>query len=210
MGTDHLRKTTGLIHVGANVGQEAGTYARHGFPVVWVEPIPHIFDLLEKRVQKYKNHIAINALITDQDGVEYDFNISNNNSVSSSIFVFGDEFNLWPGTKYVDTIKLRSSTLPSILRLIPPPTDIYNTLVVDVESAELLVLKGAEPILSQFDHLFLEAANWEAWKGGCQESELDDFLFPRGFSKASAQVFNQKGKYRHANILYVRSNVSDA
>ena len=38
-----LKKATGIIHVGANTGQEINLYAQYGLPVVWIEPIPDIF-----------------------------------------------------------------------------------------------------------------------------------------------------------------------
>ena len=35
-----LRKVSGVIHVGANLGQERAHYARFRLDVVWIEPIP--------------------------------------------------------------------------------------------------------------------------------------------------------------------------
>ena len=40
---DFLRDVTGVVHVGANTGQERDKYARHGLSVIWVEPIPDIY-----------------------------------------------------------------------------------------------------------------------------------------------------------------------
>ena len=41
-----LRHTTGVVHVGANIGQERRLYHRHDLDVVWIEPNPHAFDEL--------------------------------------------------------------------------------------------------------------------------------------------------------------------
>ena len=39
-----LRRVRGLVHVGANTGQERESYASHGLSVIWVEPIGDVFD----------------------------------------------------------------------------------------------------------------------------------------------------------------------
>ena len=46
----------GIIHVGANVGQEADEYQPRD--VVWIEPIPSVFLKLQGNILKYKNQIA--------------------------------------------------------------------------------------------------------------------------------------------------------
>ena len=36
----YLKRVTGVIHVGANAGQERELYASFHLDVVWIEPIP--------------------------------------------------------------------------------------------------------------------------------------------------------------------------
>ena len=43
---DFLRSCSGVIHVGANSGQERELYAQHGLNVVWIEPIPEVYTAL--------------------------------------------------------------------------------------------------------------------------------------------------------------------
>lgn len=38
-----LSKGRGVIHVGANAGQERELYAAFGLHVIWIEPIPDVF-----------------------------------------------------------------------------------------------------------------------------------------------------------------------
>jgi hypothetical protein len=42
----YLRKVRGVIHVGANEGQERDLYAAFGLNVIWIEPIPEVFQVL--------------------------------------------------------------------------------------------------------------------------------------------------------------------
>ena len=45
-----LSQCRGVIHVGANSGQERKVYARLGLDVLWIEPIPGVFaELCESR-----------------------------------------------------------------------------------------------------------------------------------------------------------------
>ena len=43
-----LKKVKGVIHVGANTGQEMELYAKYKLPVVWIEPIPEVFETLKQ------------------------------------------------------------------------------------------------------------------------------------------------------------------
>src|SRR5665213_2643311 len=61
-----LAKVPGVIHVGANTGQERDLYQSHGVGVVWVEPIPNVFDQLVKNIAAYPAQRAFKALLTDK------------------------------------------------------------------------------------------------------------------------------------------------
>ena len=80
-----LKKSIGVIHVGANTGQEMDTYVKRKLPVIWIEPIPEVFEVLEKNIQGVAKHRAIQRLITDKDNEEYQFHVSNNFGAASSI-----------------------------------------------------------------------------------------------------------------------------
>src|SRR5262249_17149003 len=110
-----LRHATGVIHVGANDGLERHLYALYGLRVLWVEPLPNVFQRLHHNVSKFPKQVAKQALITDKDDVEYIFHVANNNGLSSSIFDIGDHRHIWPEIHYINHIKLRSTTLDSLL-----------------------------------------------------------------------------------------------
>src|SRR5690242_19194551 len=80
-----LRSTRGVIHVGANVGQERELYRRHGLDVLWIEPIPDVFARLAANMSGLPRQRALERLVTDRDDATYEFHISNNDGESSSI-----------------------------------------------------------------------------------------------------------------------------
>lgn len=49
-----LTDASGVIHIGANSGQERDIYARQGLDVVWVEPIPEVFAELKQNITPLK------------------------------------------------------------------------------------------------------------------------------------------------------------
>ncbi len=60
----YLKRVTGIIHVGANLGQERELYAKYKLKVLWIEPLPHIFEKLRENIRGFPDQIAINHLIT--------------------------------------------------------------------------------------------------------------------------------------------------
>ena len=140
-----LKKASGVIHVGANTGQEIKLYAEHGLPVVWIEPIPEVFIKLKANLMGFTKQIAVEGLVTDFDDMEYQFHLASNNGASSSILELNLHKDIWPDVSFEQTIKLYSRTLPTLLKANQIDPAGYDMLVIDTQGSELLVLKGAEP-----------------------------------------------------------------
>lgn len=201
-----LKDATGVIHVGANTGQEREIYAAHGLPVLWIEPLPGIFEKLVENLGGYLNQHAACRLLTDCDGVEYEFGIANNGGQSSSIFPFAEHKKIWPDVDYSSTVRLKSTTLKNLINIANIDLKLYNTLILDVQGAELLVLKGAGEHLSQFRFIRCEAADVELYKGACLLKDLDEYLLPRGFERVETwQAISKPGIGQTYEALYQRS-----
>ena len=102
-----FRKLKGVIHVGANTGQETKFYAKYNLPVVWIEPIPNVYEKLLINISEYSNQIALNCLVTDIDGGLYPFHIANNNGASSSILEFNLHGDIWPEVEFEKQFPLK-------------------------------------------------------------------------------------------------------
>ena len=48
-----LGELKGVIHVGANAGQERGIYKHYNLEVIWIEPIPEVYETLKKNLQDF-------------------------------------------------------------------------------------------------------------------------------------------------------------
>jgi FkbM family methyltransferase len=187
-------KCRGVIHVGANTGQEFEDYKRAELEsVVYIEPIPNVFEMLKKHVSSDPRHHPIQALCADRNGEEFEFNVASNTGQSSSIFALGSHAERYPHIKYERTIKLRSRTLDDVIFNTPRiRADILDCLVMDVQGAELKVILGAHRTLSQCRYVFTEINEGGLYEGDSSYDEVLAMLKPYGFVLRSFDI-NEDG-----------------
>ena len=178
-----LKYSKGVIHVGGSIGQERRQYYELGLPVIWVEPIPEIFEQLKENIKYYKNQVAFKALITDKDNKYYKFYITNNRGESSSIYDFKLVNEVWSHIEIFKTMRLKSITLKTLLKREKINLKKYDSLVLDTQGSELDVLKGAD--LTYIKYIKIEVPNFEAYKGGCQVEEVSWFMKKNGYKKVA-------------------------
>jgi hypothetical protein len=65
----------------------------------------------------------------------------------------------------------------------------YPAVVIDVQGAELLVLKGAGEMLQNFRYIKAEAADFESHVNAAKLDDLNRFLRPLGFTEINRQKF---------------------
>ena len=171
-----LKDVSGVIHIGASRGQEGRIYEENDLDVVWVEPIPEVFELLEENVKGYPKQQAFQYLVTNVDDKKYKFHIANNRGESSSILDLKESKKIWPHIHYVRTIILKSITLPTLCQKEQIEVNKYDALVLDTQGSELLVLKGAIPILDNFKYIKVEVADFESYKNCCQVGDIESFM----------------------------------
>jgi FkbM family methyltransferase len=204
-----LKRVKGVVHVGANTGQEIKTYEKYGLSAIWIEPIPDVFEKLQSNLTGVVGQIALQGLVTDRDNAEYHFHIASNNGASSSILELNLHQDIWPDINFEKTIKLHSKTLSSLLNDNNVVLSDYDMLIIDTQGSELLVLKGAIPILHHFKYIQAEAADFEAYKDCCQLKDLQSFLDQYGYREVSRRKFathpNGGGCY---DIVYKRKKLS--
>ena len=201
----HLKRARGVIHVGANTGQERDLYARLGLNVLWIEPIPAVFATLQANIASHPRQHAVQGLVSDCDGESVDFHVASNGGASSSMLDLKLHKELWPDIVYLETISLPTTTLPSLLERERMDLRQYNALVLDTQGAELKVLQGAEPILHHFSSIQVEVADFEAYEDCCQLGGIRDFLLPRGYRERVLRTFGERPEGgRYYEMLYVR------
>lgn len=189
-----LRRVSGVIHIGANAGQERDLYDHHGLRVLWIEPNPEVFRELAANVAPYPLQTAVQRLVADKDDREYPFHVSNNEGLSSSILPLKLHRDIWPDVDYTRTLTMRGTSLPTLLREEKIDPGEYDALIMDTQGSELMILKGAEAMLRNFMFIKTEVADFEAYEGCGQLSEISAFLRRCGFRQYSRRRFASRDK----------------
>ena len=184
-----LKDVSGVVHVGANLGQERELYNTHGLSVLWVEPIPEVFTRLNVNIRGFKSQRALQALVTDVDDMEYEFHIANNDGASSSILDFKQHKDIWPSVEYTTTVPLKSITLATLFKREQIDVSTYNALIIDTQGSELLVLRGSLPLLDHFEFVKTEVPDFESYEGCCQLSDVNAFMIEHGYKEFSRNRF---------------------
>ena len=170
-----LHSSKGILHMGAHRGSEAAVYDWFHKKTLWIEANPKIFTDLKNNVTTFVNQKAYNVLLHEFDDKEFTFNISSNDGASSSIYNFGTE-SLKNNLKMIDTIKLKSKKIDTFFSQESIQARDYDFWVMDIQGAELPVLKGAENSLQSCNFIFVEVSKGDYYKDGTQWSELKRFM----------------------------------
>ncbi len=174
-------KPNGVLHLGANTGQEAETYAKLGVrKVIWVEALLDVCTQLASNVAKYPENIALLACLSDKDGDKVTFRRANNGSQSSSFLEFGTHAKEYPDTKFVEEIPMTTTRCDTLLNKNRIVMGVHWFLNVDLQGAELLALKGMEHLLWCFDWAYVEVNVEELYKGCPRVGEIDGYLAKYG------------------------------
>jgi len=184
-----LGHVSGVVHVGANTGQERLVYEQHGLNVLWIEPIPSIYETLLANIKPFPRQRACQALITDRHDTEQQFHISNNDGRSSSILELKHHADIWPTVNYSASITLRSTTLTALFeKEAINPAD-YGALIMDTQGSELMVLQGSIPLLKGFEYIKTEVSDFESYAGCCQLADIQAFMKRHGYAEVWRQKF---------------------
>ena len=185
----YLRNISGVIHVGANLGQERRYYWLLGVDVLWVEPIREIYERMVDNVARYPRQRPVFALLGARDGEEVSLGIASNNGASSSILPLEDHKALFPDIDYIEQRKLTTCTLGSMLRREDVDIEAYQALTIDTEGAELMILRGAGALLKHFQYIKCEVADFPARTGTPSTEDIDGLLRPLGFRELARRRF---------------------
>jgi len=196
----------GLVHVGANSGQEVPAYVAANIPtVILIEPLPQPFAACVARIKGQKSYVAVRALCTDVEGSEYDFHVASNEGQSSSILKPARHLAEHPEVQFKeDVMRLRSRTLDNLLHDVRKrevvDVDNLNVLCLDTQGSELVVLKGSGKTLGQIDAVWTEVSRGGLYDGDVSFEDLSGFLSAYGF------MLNNVGFNRHhwGDALFIR------
>lgn len=191
----------GVIHVGASIGHEADFYKSLNIQkIIWIEADPDAFKELVVNVKPDGvSIITENFAASDHNGVARF--LRTNNQVSSSFFPLKDHKILWPTVTFKDEITVTTKRLDTYFAESKKSRiSDYNVMVLDIQGAELLALKGATNTLKNIECVISEISYEQLYEGGVMIWELDEFLFKHGFVRADTLSFN----IGTGDALYIR------
>lgn len=188
----------GIIHMGAHRGTEAAVYDWFNKQTIWIEANPKIIDDLKDHTSQYINQRVIQALLSDEDNNIENFNISSNDGASSSIFSFGSYKKIHEEIKMIDIMKLKTSTLDTIINNEKINLDKYNFWVLDLQGAELLALKGAHESIKFCKFIYIEISKEDVYENGANWPELNEFLIKNEFFPA------WEPEEIHTDVLFIK------
>lgn len=191
----------GVLHVGAHYCEELEVYRYHlnveYNKILWIEP--QEVPVLDARKRHIEN--VFQLLISDKDDELVDFNIASNKE-SSSMLEFGKHTEYHPDVSYVEKMQMKTirlDTFFALYNLDPREHDFWN---IDVQGAEMLVLKGGVDAIKHANAIFIEVNKEELYKGCPLIQDIDDHLTSEGFTRIYTEI---KEEYKWGDALYVRN-----
>jgi FkbM family methyltransferase len=189
--TDEMRHIArrGIIHVGADIGQEVPQYLEYGFKnIVLIEANPKSFKVLEAKFGHCENIILLNYAVCDRNGVvDFHIHTSRSGNTEPASVLPMKRFNEIVKTLHTpETIRVPAITLDSLVATHGIRLAEYNVINIDIQGAELLAFRGGTKVIAAVDAIISEVNLIEMYENGALEDEIVAFLAGHGFEKRHA------------------------
>ena len=202
----HLSPAT-IVDVGANIGQfslmaaELNPSAR----IFAFEPIPRAADRFEK-VFAGNRLVSVHRYAIGESQRTDILHLSGRDDSSSLLPISDLQTSMHPETAEVGQLKVDVKPLDQVLTsedLVGPAL-----LKIDVQGAELEVIKGCASLLQHFDHIYAELSFAEFYSGQPLCDEIIAWLAERNFKLAG--IYNlaadKNGVTVQADFLFARQD----
>ena len=202
----YLSKSSGVLHIGAHRGSERFIYDWLGKKVLWIEANPKIFIELKKNLREFKFQDCYEGLLHSQNNLLIDFFLSSNDQASSSIYDFSERFKKGKlffqdkkrNIEMQNKISLKTIKLDSLILKNKLDITLYDHWVIDVQGAELEVLKGARDSLKSCKSITVEVSTENFYKEGSSYNSIKEFLSSMNFMVKKDPTRN------HEDVVFVR------
>ena len=180
----------GILHIGAHLCEEEESYMKLGLKqenILWVDANYNLC-LENKKVNQERNIYC--GAFADKSGVETDFIITNNGQ-SSSLLELQEHKAEHPWVYEVSRQKVITACIDECF-LDEVKNRGINMLVLDIQGAELLALKGAQKTLEHIDIIHCEVNVKKLYKDCALIGDIDNFLFSKGYKRIMTEI-NEHG-----------------
>lgn len=203
LSTSFLISPGRVIHAGASLCQERDEYSTVGFtPVIWFEALTSVSKVAEKILDSYPDQHIFNIALWSESNIEKTIFITSNQGQSSSFFRMK-----WHSFVHESVVQIGSeihvtSTLDDVLTS-KGETGPTSLLVLDLQGAELEVLKGAINTLRETTAVFVEVALVEMYEGQPLLSDIHKFMLDHNFVLVQHDLISES---MMGDALYVSQN----
>jgi len=194
----------GIIHIGAHLCQESDTYRALGTrKVLWVESDPNLIPEGKMVIEEFQNQSLINETLWSSS-TTLDMHYASNGGGSSSIYDFHLHKASYPDISMDRTLKVKTITLDQLFSKYDLKTKDFNFMILDVQGAELEVLKGSKGILQNINFIISEVSTRELYKGAPKFLEVTNWLKIKGFKLVASRIDNTTG---WGDALFLRNEI---
>ena len=191
-----LSKSLGVIHIGGHFAEERETYLKHNLPIIWIEGVPNYAKQIQEGIKDASLEQVRQVFLGEVSQESVPFYITNNSGSSSSLLRLKNN-GLFPGLETEATIVVDVFRFDQVFTKFEIQG--FDHLVLDVQGAELSVLKGMGDYIDTFRFLKIEVSTVEIYLEAPMFSEIQDFLAEKGF----VTFWRPSGNF-HGDILFVR------
>lgn len=185
----------GVLHVGAHEAEEAEAYEALGWsPVIWVEMLPDKAAALRDRFAGDARNSLIEAAAWSSSGITRTLHEASNKQ-SSSLFAPQTHLTAHPEVSFSQ----RSIETRRLDELLDPaaPLDFLN---LDVQGAEVEVMRGLGALLRRFRWVYLEVNLDALYADIPLRADVDRFMLRHGFTRVAEAIHADLG---WGDALYV-------
>lgn len=192
----------GILHVGACQMEELDDYKTFGIDhVIWIEGNPNLVELNADKA-KAAGYELIQGLIYDVDGVELDFNLTNNLQ-SSSILNLDRHKDHHPHVEVVNKIKLKTTTLKTLLEANNIQRGSFDFINLDIQGVELRALKGLGEYIDDLKFVYTEINTGQVYASNDILDDIDKYLESKDFIRVETEIT----PYEWGDALYIKKSL---
>ena len=188
--TSRLGQSPVILEAGAGFGTQTKIFAEC-FPkgkIYAFEPVSELYEVTKNATKNYPNVTLFNSALAEKNKNKVNIRVSKNRQHESSTTLKPNEnfVRFYPKIdlstqREVDAIDLE--TVIMNLRLLK-----IDLLWLDLQGAELQILKDAESSLGKIVYIYLEVANQLFFQAGSTKNEVERFMVENQFEKVDEAI----------------------
>ncbi len=181
-----------VVHVGAHAGEEVAAYRRHGAQrILLVEANPESCAGLARRFAGEDDIEVVHAAATDHEGTAR-LRLHTNargGTESASLLRMSELGRIVPTLQTAGEVEVPAITIDGLLLRCGIAPNAIGLLTIDVQGAELHVLRGARQALTGVRAVLTEVALVDLYDGAAQEEDVERLLADAGFESLDALYY---------------------